>query len=179
MHWATANQWAQALAQSMSISFPGQGFRPTIHIVGSIRREKPKGISDIDLLVVVPSHFESKLDASEIKLRNGFEILKNIGGGRRRTMWVRRPSMKGGIIQLDVFVALRLEEPFALFHHTGSADYNIRIRKFANSKGWKLNQYGLYSMKTGKKVRGSGTIKSERDLAKFLGVSYRHPKVRE
>lgn len=169
-----AKGWAEALKSSLVVSFEGSGFVPRSFIVGSIRREKQKEISDIDILAVIPDRYLKKLDSLEVKLR-GYEIVQSIGGRRRISIKVRRKNVT---LKVDVFIALHSEEPYALMHHTGSARYNTRIREHAKNKGWKLNQYGLYYRSNGKKVRGSGAVTSEQDLAKFLGVSYRHPKVR-
>jgi DNA polymerase/3'-5' exonuclease PolX len=70
------------------------------------------------------------------------------------------------------------EKPFALFHYSGPATYNIRTRALAKRHGWLLNQYGLFSIATGRRVPGSANIRTERDLAEFLGVTFRHPRDR-
>ena len=80
-------------------------------------------------------------------------------------------------VKVDFFVCTPKEKPFMLFHYTGSRAYNIRTRALAKRKKWKLNQYGLYHF-SNRRVKGSGQIKTENDLAKFLGVSYRPPENR-
>ena len=82
-------------------------------------------------------------------------------------------------VQVDLFFVQPKELPYALFHYTGSRQYNIRTRAHARARGWRLNQYGLYAGDSDRRVKGSGRIRSERDLAAFLGVGYRAPNNRE
>ena len=63
----------------------------------------------------------------------------------------------------------------ALQYFTGSKDHNIRIRKIAMKKGYKLSEYGLFNRKTDRKIAG----KSERDIYTKLGLNYPKPEDRE
>ena len=81
--------------------------------------------------------------------------------------------------QVDLFLVEEKDLPYALFHYTGSSTYNIRTRAHAKAHGMLLNQYGVFDVNTKRRARGSSSIKSERDLADFLGVSYRSPTDRK
>jgi DNA polymerase (family 10) len=140
------------------------------HIVGSIRRNC-KSSKDIDMLLVV-NRFARNPTVTINGLSN---VVTRSKGSRKISLMI---FIFGRFINIDIFIAKKSEEPFALFHYTGSKDYNIRIRALSKKKGWKLNQYGIYSNKTGKKVKGSSKIKSEKSLAKFIGVRYRLPSER-
>lgn len=61
----------------------------------------------------------------------------------------------------------------ALQYFTGSKDHNIRMRDLAISKGWKLNEYGLYD--GDKRVAGE----EEEDVYNRLGISWIPPELRE
>ena len=139
--------------------------------VGSIRRRKPR-IKDLDVLIIAPREWRDVL----ANLRVGNSAVRVLdsytSGDRRRSLIVRTA---GGKYKVDLFLARHSERAFALYHHTGSRRYNIRIRAHAKSRGWKLNQYGLFSARTGKPVAGSGSVRTEEQLAALLGVTYRRP----
>jgi DNA polymerase (family 10) len=148
-------------------------FKLDLHIVGSLRRERPL-IKDIDVLIVVDK-FDNRIMSSI--LFSGIKNIKLVSMGTRKTSLI--VSWKQKAIKVDIFIASKDELPFALFHLTGSKMYNIRIRRLAKRKGLKLNQYGIFNINTGKKAPRSKSINTEKKLAKYLGVSYRLPRDRE
>lgn len=86
-------------------------------------------------------------------------------------------------VKLDVFWASPAERPYALFHYTGPRSYNIRTRAYAQRKGLLLNQYGLWQRGGGgqpplRRARGSTRVRTERDVAELLGVTWRPPHLR-
>ena len=62
-----------------------------------------------------------------------------------------------------------------MLYFIGSKEFNINIRKIALSKGYTLNEYGLYDLKTKTKVAG----RNEREIFKILGLKYLPPEKRE
>ena len=108
------------------------------------------------------------------------------GGPRRRSLVLRRPAAAAGgrprHYHVDLFLALESERPYALYHLTGPRSYNIRIRAYVKrAHGWRLNQYGVFyddGADPPRRVRGSARIRTEADLAKFLGVTYYPPAAR-
>lgn len=176
-------------------SRPNGCYKLPLYVVGSIRRRCPR-IGDVDMLVHFPARLASATEQILYTLRlsdpeaGDRAILMDveIGGDRHRTLIIRwapiddghtarRPSPK--FFHVDLFVTIGDELPFALYHYTGSRRYNIRTRAYAKRKGYTLNQYGIWTRTTGKKVPGTSGIKSEKDIAEFLGVSYREPTDRE
>lgn len=152
---------------------------PTV-VVGSIRRQKEK-VKDFDLLVVLPDRkmIDRVLQASFLKKSKSADALQLVdvfASGTRRLSGIVRKNGKN--YHLDLFVTTEKEKPFALFHFTGNYLFNIRVRAHAKANGYKLNQYGLFDIKTGKRVKNSSSIRSEKDLSNFLGVTYRAPKER-
>jgi DNA polymerase/3'-5' exonuclease PolX len=155
--------------------------------VGSVRRQASR-VKDMDFLVVVPAALAARapamLAAATLRRGGGVTIADTYAAGaRRRSLILRADGGPAGgrarHYRSDLFLALEDEKPYALFHYTGSARYNIRTRAFAKKKGWLLNQYGLFDALTKKRVRGTAGIRSEQDLAGFLGVRYRAPTDRE
>jgi DNA polymerase (family 10) len=158
--------------------------------VGSVRRKAPR-VKDMDMLVIAPPGNDGLVDQilTSVILRAGegaprLEIVATyISGKRRRSLVLRadtrEPPARTRYYRVDLFAFTQAEKPFALFHYTGSTAYNIRTRAFAKRKGWRLNQYGVFETSTGRRVRGSSAIRSEEDLAEFLGISYRLPTDRQ
>jgi DNA polymerase (family 10) len=186
MPLATARAIAEEVARRLRWGgAPDQG-RPgaVVHPVGSIRRGAPWA-ADIDLLVVAPASTlpADFLRGAELRPPRGGDLLTfadtYAGGPRHRALIVRRGGCgRGRHYRLDLFAATRAEEPFALYHLTGSRRYNVRIRAHAKRRGWRLNQYGLYHAASGRRVAGSAAIRTEKDLAAFLGVTHRAPSDR-
>lgn len=141
-----------------------------VAIGGSIRREKA-AVYDIDLLASskTPATIIQKfLKFKEIKkvLASGdtkASVIVDLVGGRRGS---------GPSIQIDLRVVKDNSFGAALQYFTGPRTFNIIIRKLAKDKGLKLNEYGLFDRKTGKKLAG----KHEKDIFKKLGLDYITPK---
>jgi DNA polymerase (family X) len=163
----------------------GLGRGGSLRVVGSIRRGKAR-LKDIDLLLVVPKADALRLSKLALKRTRKLALLESYAqGSRRRSLIVRMPAGPQGInYRVDVFLAERAELPYALLHHTGSSRYNIRLRAHAKARGWRLNQYGLFDRQaggagsTGARVAGTARVKTEQQLARFLGVTYRPPQGR-
>jgi DNA polymerase (family 10) len=77
-------------------------------------------------------------------------------------------------VQVDVRLFTKEEYGAALMYFTGSKDHNIALRSVAMQKGWKLNEYGLF---TGEGVRLGGA--TEEEVYGKLGLSYITPEMRE
>jgi hypothetical protein len=155
--------------------------------VGSVRRQAPR-VHDMDLLVVIEASGIPRRALASATLRparrgDRLEIADTYLAGQRRRSFILRASRPGGRpahYRTDLFLATRAEKPYALFHYTGSSRYNIRTRALAKRKGWLLNQNGLFdAAHPTQRVPGTSSIRTERDLARFLGVSYRLPTDRE
>jgi DNA polymerase (family 10) len=186
---------ALALAADLRRRLRFAGWKLKLELVGSARRGNEL-ITDIDFLVVgdhMPAALRAALfaDVELAPARAGARAATIVTGARaqalpagprRRSLlvkWLARAGKRARPIQVDLFFVQPEELPYALFHFTGSRQYNIRTRAHARARGWRLNQYGLYAGDSARRVKGSGRIRSERDLAAFLGVSYRAPDNRE
>jgi DNA polymerase (family 10) len=132
--------------------------------VGSVRREE-KTHSDIDLLLVN----DTLKDNINISCKNFIFV----EGKNRHQKYIFTIGNTNYLI--DIFICVKSELPYMLFHYTGDKQYNIRTRAYAKKKGFLLNQYGLWHISTKKKVLN---INSEKDLISFLQISYRDPKKR-
>jgi len=146
--------------------------KPKIKIVGSILR-KELIINDIDLLVIDGDL--TKLNLS--RLTASGNLGKIIVSGKKHVSFnYIMNKQTNQQIRVDLFTCKSSELPYAMFHYTGNKDYNIRTRAHAKRMGYLLNQYGLF--KNGVKLRLTN-VKTERDLAHILGLTFRKPSDRK
>ena len=131
-------------------------------LAGSLRRREDT-IGDIDILVVA---------ADPKKVINCFTNLPEAARvwGKGETKASIR--LKQGI-DVDLRVIPEASYGAALLYFTGPKDYNIKLRKIAITKGYKLNEYGLFKGK--KSLAG----KTEREIYKKLGLKYIPPTKRD
>jgi DNA polymerase (family 10) len=131
-------------------------------VAGSARRRK-ETIGDADLLAI------SKKPEKVIEFFVSMpEVIHIHGQGTTKSMIKLTNGM-------DVDLRVVEKESFgaALNYFTGSKDHNVALRRIAQNKGLKLNEYGLF--------RGTKQIagKTEEDLYKALGLVYIAPELRE
>lgn len=76
-------------------------------------------------------------------------------------------------IQIDLRAVEPSLYPFVLHHFTGSKEHNTALRHLAKSRGYKLNEYGLFS--------GEERVScaSETELFRALDLNYIPPELRE
>ncbi len=113
-------------------------------------------IKDIDILIIVPSDD----DLGKVYLDRDHKVVSK--GSRKISVVVNGHNV-------DIFVAIKHELPFALLHYISPAQYNIRLRAYAKKMGYKLNQYGLFR---GKHILNH-KFRTQADIQKFLGVTPR------
>jgi DNA polymerase (family 10) len=135
-------------------------------IAGSLRRRKPT-IGDIDLIAVLDV-------SSNSNVYTEITALKTLGkaiqiGTRKMQFHLTNPD-----IQLDIRFIDKSEFGSALVYFTGPVEHNLALRKRAASKGWKLNEYGLFDRKTQKKLAGE----TEDSVYHKLGLPYLEPALR-
>ncbi|HDH05996.1 MAG TPA: DNA polymerase/3'-5' exonuclease PolX [Nitrospirae bacterium] len=133
-------------------------------IAGSLRRWKDT-IKDIDILAT--SKDPQKVMNAFVRLPQSKEVI------------MKGPTKSGIVTNEGIQVDLRVvnEDSFgaALSYFTGSKAHNIRLREMAAKKGLKINEYGIFDLKTEKKLGG----KKESDVYKILGLPFIPPEIRE
>jgi len=172
---------AVAIANELRRRLRFNGKRQTVHVAGSLAH-RPKGLFVKDIDLVVESEIDGALSSVTLAGTGRAQIVDTISSGRRRLGLVvswRLTARQSIAIQVDLFLATPSELPFALFHWRSPRRYVMRVRAHAKKRGWLLNQYGLFSRTTGRPVTGTARIKSEADLAKFIGVTVRQPTARK
>ncbi|HEV2669700.1 MAG TPA: DNA polymerase/3'-5' exonuclease PolX [Gemmatimonadales bacterium] len=153
-----AEQYARAIVEYLQA---GGGINE-VDVAGSFRRRK-ETIGDLDIVV-------SCANASAVIERFGkFGDVKQVAaqGDTRSTV-----RLSGGL-QVD----LRVVEPgcfgAAMQYFTGSQAHNIELRKIAQAKSLKLNEYGVF--KGAKSISG----RTEQEVYAALGLDWIPPEMRE
>ena len=86
-------------------------------------------------------------------------------------------NIKTNVIRLDIILVPIQYFYSALMHFTGSGDFNQKLRLHAKSLGYKLSEYGLFSMdKLGKEINIPAN--SEQDIFETLLLKYVSPEKR-
>jgi DNA polymerase (family 10) len=118
-------------------------------LAGSIRQGKEM-VGDIDI-VVIPN------DEPEVFLEKVKDVIEYEYGASKKIfgMFQGRP--------INIFVTNEASKGATTYQCTGPTGYNIRLRRVAKGKGFKLNEYGLWN----------------RDIFTALGLEYRNPEDRK
>ncbi|BBG65316.1 DNA polymerase X family [Hydrogenimonas sp.] len=133
-----------------------------VEVAGSYRRRK-ETVGDLDILVVA-ENWESVTERF-VRYEKVKEVVSK--GPTRSTVILRND------LQVDLRSVAKESYGSALHYFTGSKAHNIKIRKMAVEKGWKINEYGVFE---GKKRLGG---ESEEQLYSLMGMEYIEPELRE
>ncbi|MCI0405866.1 MAG: DNA polymerase/3'-5' exonuclease PolX [candidate division Zixibacteria bacterium] len=131
-------------------------------VAGSLRRWK-ETIGDLDVLVVsqkpkpIMDFFVAMPEVVRITAHGATKSAVKLESG----------------LNVDLRVVPAESYGAALNYFTGSKDHNVALREIAMSKGYKLNEYGLF--KGAKMVAG----RTEEELYAALGMDYVEPEMRE
>jgi DNA polymerase (family X) len=133
-----------------------------ISTVGSVRRGRETS-GDLDILA---SGAEAALTNAFVQYP-GVERVLGHGGGKASVL------MRGGF-QADLRIVETEQRGAAMQYFTGSKAHNIVLRDRALTRGWKLNEYGLFDTDD-RSIAGA----SEEEIYKALGMAYIAPELRE
>lgn len=136
-------------------------------IAGSIRRKK-ETIGDIDIIMVAAKRNHRRIVDRFTRLGQVEKVMA--AGNTKASVLVHN-----GHIQVDIRVVEAPEYGAALFYFTGSKEHNIKLRLQAKQKGWKLNEYGVFENKTGKRLAGE----TEQSIYSLFGYRYIPPEKRQ
>jgi DNA polymerase (family 10) len=129
---------------------------------GSVRRMK-ETIGDVDFLVI--SEDPEKVMTFFVTMP---EVITVTGKGVTKSSVKLRNNM-------DADIRVLPEDSFgsALQYFTGSRDHNIVLRRIAQNRGMKLNEYGLFEEDI--KIAG----RTEEEIYEYLGLTWIPPELRE
>ena len=153
-----AEQYARAIVDYLKAG----GGIDAIDVAGSFRRRK-ETIGDLDIVVsctnpaAVITRFGKFSDVTHVASQGDTRSTVRLSGGLQVDLRVVEPAAFGAAMQ----------------YFTGSQAHNIELRKVAQAKKLKLNEYGLY--------RGSKCIagRTETEVYAALGLDWIPPELRE
>jgi len=131
---------------------------------GSLRRMK-ETVRDIDILAA--SKYPLKVMD---RFTNSAMAGKVIAKGLTKSSILTKEN-----IQVDLRVVDKNSFGAALQYFTGSKNHNVHLRMLSQKQGLKINEYGVFRVKTGKKIAG----KTEQEVYKALGMVWIPPEMRE
>ena len=150
---------AEAEAEAL-VAFLRNGGR--VVVAGSYRRRRDT-VGDLD--VVVTAKDGAAVGNKLVGYENVAQVLAH---GPTRTTVVLRSGL-----QVDVRAVPEESYGAALLYFTGSQAHNIALRGIAVHRGWKLNEYGLFSGR--RRIAGL----TEEEIYKKLGLAFIPPELRE
>src|SRR3989344_71390 len=133
-----------------------------VAIAGSYRRWK-ETVGDLDMLVV-----SKKPEIVMDYFVKQPEVARILAKGKTKSSVTLQNGM-----DVDIRVVEAKSYGAALAYFTGSKEHNVAMRIIAQKKGWKLNEYGLFSGT--RQIAG----KTEEEIYKKLGLTYVEPEMRE
>jgi DNA polymerase (family 10) len=142
---------------------------PKLILVGSGRRNVAYS-RDLDFLTTLPLNIAAGMFGGDGS--SSVSLIATINhGASRRSLII---SYKSKNIKVDIFRTAKSCMGAALLHHTGSKNFNIRVRAQAKRLGYKVSQFGLFDS-SGKVVAGANT---ERAILAKINVTYISPEER-
>jgi DNA polymerase (family 10) len=153
-----ATETAEGIVAYLQALAPDAG----INILGSVRRGA-ETCGDLDILAAgaAPSLVDAFVQYP------GVERVLGRGGGKASVL------MRGGF-QADLRIVKPEQRGAAMQYFTGSKAHNIVLRDRALTRGWKLNEYGLFDQDD-RPIAGA----TEAEIYKALGMAYVPPELRE
>jgi DNA polymerase (family X) len=155
---AVAAQYAEALRAFLA-AVPGVS---QVEVAGSFRRMR-ETVGDLDILVIAGR------DSPVMQRFTGYdEVAEVLSAGSTRASVVLKCGM-----QVDLRLVAAQSYGAALQYFTGSKAHNIAIRRIAQKRGLKINEYGVYRGDT--RIAGE----SEESVYRSVGLPCIPPELRE
>lgn len=150
-------------------------FIEKVDVLGSLRR-MVSTIGDIDISVKLKKEYSNVINYF-IKYP---KVIKIIEAGEKKASILVRSNIK-----IDLRVQKEDDYGTMLQYFTGNKTHNIKLREYANKKGYSLSEYGVTKiehekLKTkNKKKEKLIKFKTEEELYNFFGFQYIPPELRE
>ncbi len=157
---------ARAIANKVLEEIKQIPFVEHAEIAGSIRRKK-ETIGDIDIIIVAQKGSHRRIVKQFIRIPLIEKVLA--AGDTKASV-----QLYSSQVQVDIRVVEPAQYGSALFYFTGSKEHNIKLRLIAKQKGWKMNEYGVFENKTGRRLAGE----TEQSIYDLFGYRYIPPEKR-
>lgn len=136
-------------------------------MAGSLRRRK-ETIGDIDLLVACARKDRKRITGAFTSGKFAAQVLAR--GDTKSSI-----LLAGSGRQADLRIVNEDEWGAALQYFTGSKEHNIRLRTLAKEKGYRVSEYGVFTIAGDKKIAGA----TEEEIYRSLGMEIIPPEMRE
>jgi apurinic endonuclease APN1 len=140
-----------------------------IYPAGSYRTGK-NILKDIDLIVITNLDFNYIVDNL---VNNNILLDYYINSPNEFIGFFKSLTDNKKVYHVDFRIIDKQFLPFYLLFFGSGVDFSTDIRHIAKTKGYKLNQFGIFDSKTNKKIMNK--FKNENDIFKFLGLKYIKP----
>ncbi len=146
-------------------------------VVGSYRRGAENS-GDIDVLLMLPDSMTKK-EQGELFLEtiSMFQdtdyIVDTLARGPKKFLGYVRLNGESKARRLDLLMTPEEEFAYAILYFTGSQNFNVAFRRYAQEKGYTINEHTLTPVKEG--VPAVPVMKTEKDIFDFLGLKYVEP----
>ena len=153
---------AEAIAQPLLAWLQQTPGIKDLVVAGSFRRRK-ETVGDLDILVTATRNAPVMQRLVEYDA-----VSEVVSSGKTRATVILRAGL-----HVDLRVVPQVSYGAALCYFTGSKAHNIALRKIGVSKGYKINEYGVF--KGDRRIAG----KTETSLYRQIGLKYIEPELRE
>ncbi|MFW6081382.1 MAG: DNA polymerase/3'-5' exonuclease PolX [Desulfosalsimonas sp.] len=158
--WSDAEPFAESVRQLLR---GVKGVR-RVTVAGSFRRGK-ETVGDLDILVACSPGIEQEVTETFIS----FEGVKSVlARGKTKSSVILRSGL-----QVDLRIVPQVSYGAALHYFTGSKAHNIAVRRLGTERGYRVNEYGVFSGQ--KRIAG----KTEKEVYESVGLVYIEPELRE
>lgn len=135
-------------------------------LAGSLRRKKDT-IGDIDIVIEAEPKKRRRIIEQFIQLPTIKRVL--VKGPTKVSVLLNKAD-----VQVDCRLVSKDEYGAALLYFTGNKEHNIRLRAMAKTRGYKINEYGIFHLKTHRKMAGA----TEEEMYAFLQMKFIPPELR-
>ncbi len=130
---------------------------------------------DIDLLIFTDKYTDpAKIPPGILKelqgeLQSSGVLVATVNIGAGKLMGLVRLDSHHPVRHVDIRLIPKVSEVYGRFYFTSGRDFNQMVRQHAKKMGYRLNEYGLYDLRTGKAVEGLAT---EAEIMDKIGLGY-------
>ena len=141
-----------------------------VSLAGSSRRLK-ETVGDLDVLATVAKGVAA---AEVMEALAGHELVEEVLAQGETKQRVRLLEREAGGLEMDLRVVPEESYGAAMQYFTGSKEHNIVVRRRAQERGLKVNEYGVFD-ESDKAVAG----RTEEDVYDAVGLPWIPPELRE
>ncbi len=130
---------------------------------------------DIDLLIFTDKYTDpakippSVMKSIQAELHAAGILVATVNIGAGKLMGLVRLDSHHPVRHVDIRLIPKVSEVYGRFYFTSGRDFNQMVRQHAKKMGYRLNEYGLYDLRTGKAMEGLATEEMVMDK---IGLGY-------